>query len=244
MNPPSTKDIKMPTRHQMTIPFFLLPLIFTHETKTITFQSGNFKIVGELRIQETNVNHPLVIMVHSDGPAYLTYFAKVKKSILHAGYATLMWDKSGFGESTGNFSNERGLADRASILGDVVKFKKKHAEIDSSRIGVWGISQAGYIMPLAIRQTDDIKFIIVAGCPGMNGIDQTAYLIRKQLIFEGLPEEAWQAETHLKGLYTATTFQDYIQHAKPLYDNPTLRKLGFVSALWDETNWKPSVPDE
>jgi len=156
----------------------------------------------------------------------------------------LMWDKPGFGESTGNFSNEQRLTEQASILVDAVKFMKKYAAIDLSRIGLWGISQAGYVMPLAIKQTDDIKFMIAVGCPGMNGIDQTAYLIRKQLIFEGLSEEeARQMENHFKGIYTAKKFEEYIQHAKPLYDNPAQRKLDFVSALWDESNWKPINPD-
>lgn len=243
----------MSTRQKITLPFYLIFLLYfvcsaqinvPHHTETVTFQSGNYKIVGELRIPKTDGNHPLVIMVHGDGPAYRIYFAKLKESILRAGYATLMWDKPGFGESTGKFSNEKRLTERASILVDAVKFMKKYAAIDSNRIGVWGISQAGYVMPLAIKQTDDIKFMIAVGCPGMNGIDQTAYLIRKQLIFEGLSkEEAMQAEAHFKGLYTASSFQEYIEHAKPLYDNPTQRKLGFVSALWDESNWKPINPD-
>jgi len=62
---------------------------------------------------------------------------------------------------------------------------------------------------------------------------------------DGIPErEAQQAETHFKKLFTAKSFQEYIQHAKPLYDNAVQRKLGFVSALWNENNWKPHNPDE
>ena len=216
-----------------------------HQTETITFQSGDFKVVGELMIPVDGDIHPLVIMVHGDGPAYRTYFAKLKECMLRTGYAVFMWDKPGYGESTGKFSKEKRLTERASILVDAVKVMKKHTLIDSNKIGVWGISQAGYVMPLAIRQTEAIKFMIAVGCPGATGIDQTAYLIRKQLIFEGLSEkEASQAETHFKKLYTAKSFEEYIQHAKPLYDNPVQRKLGFVSALWDKSNWQPHSPDE
>jgi CubicO group peptidase (beta-lactamase class C family)/pimeloyl-ACP methyl ester carboxylesterase len=216
-----------------------------HRTETITFRSGDFKVVGELRVPQNNTVHPLVIMVHGDGPAYRTHFAKLKEAMLRAGYATLMWDKPGYGESTGKLSQEKRLAERASILADAVNVMKKHAAIDPGRIGLWGISQAGYVMPLALRQTDDIQFMIAVGCPGMNGIDQTAYLIRRQLTFEGMPEEkARQAETHFKQLYAARTFQEYLSHAKPLYDNPVQRKLGFVSALWEEGDWKPRSPDE
>ncbi len=217
----------------------------TCHTEMISFQSGNFKIAGELKIPTSKAKHPLVIMVHGDGPAYRSYFSKVKECILNAGYATLMWDKPGFGESTGKFSKEKRLHERAAILLDAVKFISRHPAIDSTRIGVWGISQAGYVMPLAIKHTNDIKFMIAVGCPGTNGINQTAYLIRKQLIEEGLPEdEARIMETHFKKIYTAKSFEEYISHARPLYDNPIQRKLGFVSALWDESNWKPHSPDE
>jgi hypothetical protein len=47
-----------------------------------------------------------------------------------------------------------------------------------------------------------------------------------------------------KVVENAETFEEYIKHAKPLYYNPVQRKLGFVSALWDETNWKPHSPEE
>jgi pimeloyl-ACP methyl ester carboxylesterase len=100
-------------------------------------------------------------------------------------------------------------------------------------------------MPLALKQTNDIKFMIAVGCPAMNGIEQTAYFIRKQLTFNGISAaDAREAETHFKKLYTATNFQEYIHHARPLYNNPAQRKLGGVSALWDESNWKPHSPDE
>ncbi|MBN2091826.1 alpha/beta fold hydrolase [candidate division KSB1 bacterium] len=225
--------------------FCLAQINVPHKTEMISFQSGNFTAVGELRIPEGANKHPLVIMVHGDGPSYRTYFAKLKESMLRVGYATLMWDKPGFGESTGKLNQEKTLTERAAILVAAINFIKKHTAIDSNRIGLWGISQAGYVMPLVLRQTNDIKFMITVGCPATNSIEQTAYFIRKQLIFDGSSAaEASEAETHFKKLFAATNFQEYIQHARPLYDNPAQRKLGCVSALWDENNWKPQLPDE
>ena len=48
-------------------------------------------------------------------------------------------------------------------------------------------------MPLTLGMTEDIAFMICIGCPGEAGIHQTAYLIRKQLICEGMPEEYLKA---------------------------------------------------
>jgi len=215
-----------------------------HRVENFTFKSGHFDVVGELRVPSGDEKYPLVIMVHGDGPAYMSYFFTLKQSFLRAGYATLMWDKPGFGQSYGEFDQSHLMAERAEILLDAIDTVKSHPRIDSGRIGVWGISQAGYVIPLALAKTGDISFMIMAGCPGEDGIQQTAYLIRRQLEFEGMTEEeARQAENHFIQIYHAVTFEQYIRHAQPLYDNPVQRKLGFVSALWDKTNWKPHSPE-
>lgn len=211
-----------------------------HIREKITFRSGHFELVGELRIPKDGDKHPLVIMVHGDGRGTRHFFNTIKNCFLRADYGVFMWDKPGYGESTGKLSRDKRLAERASILVDAVRLLKKHVAIDSNRIGVWGISQAGYVMPLALHRIDDISFMIAVGCPGMNGIDQTAYLIRKQLQFEGFSEEeAKQTEKHFAELFTAKTYQEYLKHAKPLIETPLIRKMGFVSALWEEDDWKP-----
>jgi pimeloyl-ACP methyl ester carboxylesterase len=216
-----------------------------HTIEKITFQSDQFHLVGELRLPKEGDKHPLVIMVHGDGPAYRTYFFKLKECFLRAGYATLMWDKPGCGQSKGELSKNHLREERAKILVDAIDQMKTHPRIDAEHMGVWGISQAGYVIPMALLKTNDISFMIMVGCPGENGIHQTAYLIRRQLQFEGVSEEeARQAESHFAQLFYAQTFDQYIEHAKPLYDNPVQREMGFVSALWNETNWKPHSPED
>jgi pimeloyl-ACP methyl ester carboxylesterase len=216
-----------------------------HKTEEVAFQKDQFRVVGELRLPKEGDKHPLIIMVHGDGPAYRTYFAKLKEVMLGAGYATLMWDKPGFGRSKGEFSGDHLREERAGVLVAAIDHMKSHPQIEADRIGVWGISQAGIVIPMALQKTEDVSFMILVGCPGENGIQQTAYLIRRQLEFGGLSkEEAEEAERHFIQLYYAESFEQYIEHAQPLYDNPVQRELGFVSALWDKENWKPHTRDE
>lgn len=117
--------------------------VVPHDTKRFVFESGHFKVVGELRIPKDDEKYPLIIMVHGDGPARRTYFYALKKCFLSAGYATMMWDKPGAGQSTGEFSQKHMKAERAGILLDAIENVKTNPRIDSGRIGVWGISQAG-----------------------------------------------------------------------------------------------------
>lgn len=130
----------------------------------ISFQSDHFTLVGDLQIPNTEGKHPVVIMVHGDGPVSRTgsgTYRPIMARFLSAGYAVFSWDKPGTGASTGEFVDGAYLlSDRASILVDAVQTLKEHPDIDPQRIGAWGISQAGYVMPLALRMTDDIAFMI------------------------------------------------------------------------------------
>jgi predicted acyl esterase len=85
----------------------------------------------------------------------------VRNAFVDAGYAVLVWDKPGSGDSTGEFDGEQTLTQRAEILVDAIEWLMDESTIDESRLGVWGLSQAGWVMPLALTMTDDISFMIV-----------------------------------------------------------------------------------
>lgn len=211
----------------------------------IQFTSGKFEIHAELLTPTSDGPHGLVIMVHGDGPAYMRYFSAIKQNFLKAGYATLIWDKPGFGKSKGNLSDKTLAEERAQILLDAINEMKSNSNIDAGDIGVWGISQAGYVIPRALHSTDDISFMILVGAAGENGIRQTAYYIYQQLICEGASEDSAKlAEQQFIGLFYAKTFDQYYDFAKPLVDDPKIRQMGFVTAMWAEDQWKAYEGDE
>jgi len=216
-----------------------------HSSEKVEFSFDNFNISGELLIPKGNGKFPLVIMVHGDGSAYMSYFSTIKKSFLKAGYATLMWDKPGSGKSTGEFSNKHLQDERANILLNAIQEMIKHPKIQPDKIGVWGISQAGYVIPRAMEKTDDISFIILVGVGGENGIQQTAYYIKAQLkCIDVSEQEAMQAEQYFIDLCYARNFDDYYNSAKPLVNDPLVREMGFVTAMWTEDQWKPKDKNE
>ncbi len=90
---------------------------------------------------------------------------------------------------------------------------KKRSDIDPDRIGLVGISQAGYVMPRALSLINNIAFIVCISCPGNPGVDQTTYQIMKAAICEGVPQET---EEKLKALLTeldqARFYQTYAEY--------------------------------
>jgi pimeloyl-ACP methyl ester carboxylesterase len=232
-----------PTATASATPTEPAPTTAPIEVEEISFQSDHFTLVGDLRLPGGEGKHPAIIMVHGDGSINRTDSRKylpIMERFLRAGYAVFSWDKPGTGASTGEFVDGAYLlSDRASILVDAVQTLKEHPAIDPTRIGAWGISQAGYVMPLALRMTDDIAFMIVVSGPGVDSIGQTAYLIGQQLLCQGYSEEQAQlAEQGFAEMCRAFTYQEFRESKEYLIQFPYAQRFTGRD-ITPEEDWSP-----
>lgn len=158
----------------------------------ITFESGSFHVVGDLRLPEGDGPFPIVLFVHGSGPATRTeyLYLPIMERMLQAGYATFAWDKPGTGESTGQFSERTLRHQRAQIILDAIAVMKARRDIDPQQIGLWGISQAGYVMwnPIEVVKQVRIPVLAIFGDkdPQIDPI-QGAYAYREALQKAGNP---------------------------------------------------------
>jgi len=220
------------------------------KVEEITFKSSSFTMVGDLRTPAGKGPFPLVLFVHGSGPAdrygtgeYLPIMARM----LQAGYATFAWDKPGTGESTGNLDDRHVLAQRTQILLEAIKVMKSRPDIDPKRIGLWGISQAGYVMPRVLAQSKDVAFMICVSCAGMTGYDQMSFLITAMALCRKMPEEkADQKAALLAELDRARTYETYAEY---LHYREVLKALaGLVPvpletrAIVPEKTWQKNDP--
>jgi len=211
----------------------------------LTFQSGPFKVVGDLRLPTGSGPFPVVLFVHGSGPADRTgnmFFPPVMERMLQAGFATFAWDKPGTGESTPELdeSDPNLRHQRAQILLDAIELMKSRPDIDPTRIGVWGGSQAGYVIPIALTQTEDIAFVICVSCAGESGNDEMAYQVMALGLCQDMPKEKSAARDRLlKELDQNRSYQTYAgyqAYRKTLADLAALVPVSF-------NNW-PVTPEE
>jgi pimeloyl-ACP methyl ester carboxylesterase len=127
--------------------------------------------------------HPAIIMGHGSGSATRNSNSSLIEVFLRTGYAVFSWDKPGSGESTGRFSDE--LTQHAEILVRGIRVLAEHPSIDPDRIGLWGISQAGWAMPLAIEQSEIVASMIVVGGGGEDSIEEMAYQVGQKVACDG-----------------------------------------------------------
>lgn len=185
----------------------------------IAFESGSFHVVGDLRLPEGTGPFPVVLFVHGSGPTDRTgeeSYRSIMERMLRAGYATFSWDKPGTGESTGVLSEPNLRHQRAQIVLDAIEVMQVRRDIDPQRIGLWGISQAGYVMPLALMQSEDITFMICVSCPGMSGTDQTTYQDMAMALCTGTPKGQADRRTkllaELDAARTYNTYKGYVRY--------------------------------
>jgi pimeloyl-ACP methyl ester carboxylesterase len=114
---------------------------------------------------------PAIVFGHGSGQTTKDEAMAVKSRMTQAGFAVLRYDKRGVGDSTGTYegvgiaNGERMLGLLADDMAAGVAFLRTRPEIDGSRIGLMGISQAGWIMPLAAARAPDVRFMILVVGP-------------------------------------------------------------------------------
>jgi cephalosporin-C deacetylase-like acetyl esterase len=152
------------------------------------FSVNDFKISGTILLPDTLKSHPLIIYVWGSGQTNMD--AHINKStilrkFLEDNFAVLIYDKPGSGLSTGTLDPEKLFYHRTTILQKAIETVKKNHYIDTNRIGLYGSSQAAYIIANIFESNEDISFIASWSCPMQNSIDQSAYQIEQFLVCAG-----------------------------------------------------------
>lgn len=194
------------------------------KVEEIRFSYCQFEIVGNLYLPKEHEKNALAIWVHGDGPDLRTgRFPSTSflNCFLDNGYAYFRYDKPGFGDSKGSFTDSLLFHERANIVNAAIEILRKHPQVDSSRIGLVGSSQAGYVMPLVLTMRNDIAFMIGLSLPAMDGHEQWAYLLKMQMICEGYTEEKAEefSTMHLK-LIRSPSRQEFLERIKYFEKNP------------------------
>lgn len=218
----------------------------------IKFKSHAFEILGSLYFPlKEKEKHPLVIWVSGSGPSFRKIQSPQTKKLVNCfldnGFAYFRIDKPGNGDSKGKLNDDSLFAQLSDIIVDAIKKLKQLPEIDEKRIGLFGSSQAGYIMPLVISKCNDVKFMMGSSCPGENSINQWNYLIGKQMICEGYTEKQSNKYVEMFNTLRCTNNKSEFDEAISFFTkNPIkIKSVNYDSSFVDHAKtWWPRDIDE
>ncbi len=146
----------------------------------IEFESEGVILKGKLQIPEGKGPFPSAVLVHGSGKVRRDGYSILYEPYLSKGIAILSFDKRGVGESGGTFQrislyNDDRFILLAKDVSNAVSKLKSFDEIDPLRIGLIGISQGGWIMPIVNSLRNDIAFIISQAGPTVSFGEENYY---------------------------------------------------------------------
>ena len=161
--------------------------------ETVTFRNGEVTLTGTVTLPPTKGPHSAVVLIHGSGAEDRDYLGPWVGFFVSQGLAVLSYDKRGVRDSGGDWKK----ADFDDLAGDAlagVQLLRSRADVDASRIGLFGISQGGWIAPLVAASDDRIAFIILhtgSALPvGQNGLLYVESLLRGYGFPDGEIEKA------------------------------------------------------
>lgn len=171
----------------------------------LQFSNGPVTLSGTLTLPVGPPPHPALVLVHGSNALTRDVFGPWSRFFVGLGFAVLSFDKRGTGASTGDWKQ----ADFAGLGADVlagVRALAGRPDIRADRIGLWGASQAGWIMPLVAAQAPTaIAFMVVHAGSGTTVREEGVLYIRNELRFAGLPEASVQVGTRYQELDDAVS---------------------------------------
>ncbi|MFG3055294.1 alpha/beta hydrolase family protein [Kitasatospora sp. NPDC048239] len=137
----------------------------------------------------------LVVFVHGDGPADATrdsFYRPIWESLARAGFASLSWNKPGVGGAPGDWLDQS-MDDRAAETAAAIAWARSQPGVDPDRIGLWGISQAGWVLPKVANRVPEVRFVIAVS-PAVDWLRQGRYNLLAELADEHAPRSRIDAE--------------------------------------------------
>ncbi len=172
-----------------------------------------------------------------------TYFVDLARQLADVGFAAFRYDTRGVGQS-GGIPSIAGLETRRDEAVAALHAVRGHPEISSDDVGLWGISQEGWVISMAAADNPtDIAFIVVVSGAGISVAEQQVWGIETQSRAAGLDPDDVERATLFGRLLVDWQLTDPLFHDA---NQETVERLGpgpwqgFHTLVYDSDTLAPS----
>ncbi|NVK56530.1 MAG: alpha/beta hydrolase [Alteromonadaceae bacterium] len=138
------------------------------DVEQVNFISHKTQLSGEIVFPKSGQFHAAVVFVHGSGKQKRnTYWAK---RFAAKGIVALVYDKRGVGRSGGDYESNQSVSEKnITLLADdaiaALNVLREHPQTKTLPLGLTGISQAGWIAPLAAENSNAADFLVLWSGP-------------------------------------------------------------------------------
>ena len=217
-----------------------IPLV----TEDATLQSGDVRLAARLLRPAGRGPFPAVVIVPGSVPAQRDTYELWALFFASRGFAVLTYDKRGVGASTGQYVRAATDANLRDLAGDAlagVEWLRRRPDVNATRIGLSGGSQAGWVIALAASRSPHVRFAATQSGPAMSVGRQLAYsaLTKNGLVaptdeviraaLDGVPDSGYDPGPDLRSLTIPVLWQQGAAD-KRMYTPETLANLAAIGA--------------
>jgi pimeloyl-ACP methyl ester carboxylesterase len=145
----------------------------------IKFSVGAKEVDGILTHPDTPAPYPAIVLLHGSDRASAQdpYYATHAENLVRAGFAVLRYDGTGWGGGASIDAGFETLEYRTTEAIAVVKYLQSRPDIKSDSVGLWGISQGGWVTMMTAASYDGVAFIVPVSGPGVTPAEQEVYRV-------------------------------------------------------------------
>lgn len=190
-----------------------------NRSQELTFSNREAQLSGTLVLPKKGSEpFPAVVMIHGSGAETRhSYWESGEVEVfLQAGLAVFVYDKRGTGASGGDWRTAS-LQDLAADAVAAVDLLRSRPEIDPENIGLYGVSQGGWLMPLAAANTPQVAFVVNVTGAALPLANQEMWSVGNELRQRGFSESA--LESTMKSMHLLFSARPLLQSGQlPLGD--------------------------
>ena len=205
------------------------------KTEEFVFEFEEKKYSGFIDTPTEQEATAIVVIIHGHGETNIennnlfnTYY-NLRSEFVNAGFACCVWDKAGCGKSEGQYDHNQSVQSSAKEALAAIEELRQLNIVHPGKIGLWGISRAGWICPLIIEEDNSIAFWISVS--GTDNLDNYRYLLESNLRIEGRTEpeiDIIMSEWDYCNKYQrgGKTYDEFLTATVNLFQDPFCKKLG------------------
>ena len=197
------------------------------QTRSFQFSHNGLTLDGLLDMPADGDASAIIVLVPGSGRSNVhtrTWNLALRQSLTGLGIGVYAYDKPGVGNSEGTFNSSQSVADSAEEVVAAVSALKDANLPGSDRIGFWGLSRAGWIIPLAMAgsPSENSFWISVSGA---THLDNLAYLMAENWRILGYDQDKIDAlvAEFIEGFTiqrTGGSYEEYYAAASNLITDP------------------------